>query len=197
MRQVLRHQIHLAGALHFEQLRFADQVIERERPMLAAHERNGTERTPVVAPLGDLEVAHMRQVAAEQAHAGMLHQRSAQQATRHEFRNQAVGLGSAQKYVDLGQRLLELRLVPLHHATDGKHRLTRAVVLQSCGGHDRFDRFRLGRIDEAAGIHHHHIGITQVGDLLTPMGDEIGEIPFGVYRVLITPEGDQSELEHA
>jgi hypothetical protein len=28
------------------------------------------------------------------------------------------------------------------------------------------------------------------------MSDEIGQVPLGVYRILIAPEGDQTELEH-
>ena len=91
MGQVLRHEIHLARALHLQQLRFFHQVVERERPVLAAHERNGAERTPVVAPFGDLEVAHVRQVAAEQAHPRVLHQRPAQQATLHQFGDEPIG----------------------------------------------------------------------------------------------------------
>jgi len=96
----------------------------------------------------------------------------------------------------LRQRFLELQLMPLHHAADGKHRLTLAVVFQARRGYDRFDRLGLGDVDEAAGADHHHIGLAQVGYLLAAVSDEISQIPLGVYRIFITPEGDQTEFQH-
>ena len=86
--------------------------------------------------------------------------------------------------------------MPLHHTTDGEYRLALAVILQPRGGHNRVNRLRLRRIDEAAGVHHHHVGLTQVGHLLAAMRNEVREIPLGIYRILIAPEGDQTKFEH-
>ena len=71
VREILRDEIDLARALRLEQLRLAHDLVERERAVLAAHERNRAERAAVIAPFADLEVAHVRQVAGEEAHAGM------------------------------------------------------------------------------------------------------------------------------
>ena len=64
--EVLRHEVDLARALHLEQLRLAHDLVERERAVPAAHERDGAEGAAVVAPLADLEVAHVRRVAGVQ-----------------------------------------------------------------------------------------------------------------------------------
>ena len=61
VREVLRDEIHLARALRLEQLRFAHDLVERERAVLAAHERNRAERAAVIAPFADLEIANVRE----------------------------------------------------------------------------------------------------------------------------------------
>ena len=61
VREILRDEVHLARALRLEQLRFAHDLVERERAMLAAHERDRAERAAVVAPLAHLQVADVRQ----------------------------------------------------------------------------------------------------------------------------------------
>ena len=61
MREILRDEIDLARALRLEQLRLANDLVERERAMLAAHERNRAERAAVVAAFADLEVADVRE----------------------------------------------------------------------------------------------------------------------------------------
>jgi len=87
--------------------------------------------------------------------------------------------------------------VALHHASDGEYRLALAIVLQACRFNDRLDGFGLGRIDEPAGVDHHHIGITQVLDRLRAMRDQVSQVPLGLYRILVAPEGDQTEFEHS
>ena len=138
VREILRDEIHLARALRLEQLRLAHHLVERERAMLAAHERNRAERAAVVAPFAHLEVADVRRVAGEEPHAGMDRRHVVDQAARLELGQQAVHLGGAEKQIDLGQRLLELALVALHHAPHRDDRLADAVVLHAA----RFDDAR-------------------------------------------------------
>ena len=52
-----------AARLELEELGLAYDVVQGERSMLAAHERDRAEGTPVVASLADLEVPHVQSVA--------------------------------------------------------------------------------------------------------------------------------------
>jgi hypothetical protein len=69
MGEILRHEVQLARTLRLEQLRLADDVGEGEGAMPAAHQGNGAEGAPVVAPFADLQIAHVRQLAREPPHA--------------------------------------------------------------------------------------------------------------------------------
>jgi hypothetical protein len=137
--QVLRNQVDLARPLHLQQLCLAHEVIKSERPMLSAHERNCTEGAAVVAPLAHLEVAHVRRLAGEYAHARVLEQRSSNQAALDHLRQQAVRLRRAEEHIDLGKRVDQLVLVPFDHAADREHCATRAIVLEPSGLEDRVD----------------------------------------------------------
>ena len=154
VRQVLRDEVDLARALQLEQLRLAHDVVERERAVLAAHQRDGAEGAAVVAALADLEVAHVRRVARVLAHAGMRVDRIADAArARASSGTSRSRLGRAEEEVHLGQRVLQLGLVALDHAAHRDHRAgTRRSSLQPAGLDDRVDRLLLGRVDEAAGV---------------------------------------------
>jgi hypothetical protein len=183
VREVLRHEVDLAGPLELEQLRLAHHVGRRERAVPPAHQRDRAERAPVVAPLAHLEVPHARQVAAEDPHARVRRERLGRQhAARGELRDEPVHLAGAEEQVDLGQRLGEFRLVPLHHAADRDQRLAGAVGLELPGLHDRVDRLLLGRVDEAARVHQDHLGLGHVARRGGPVGDELGEVALGVDR---------------
>jgi len=194
VREVLRHEVHLARPLHLQQLRLAHDVGGRERPVPAAHERDGAEGAAVVAPLAHLEVPHVRQLAGEQADAGMDRGRLADQAALHELRHEAVHLARAEEQVHLGERVRELALVTLDHAADRDHRLRPARLLQAPGFDDGVDALLLRGVDEAAGVHEDDVGVLgPVSGLGAPVG-ELREIPLGVDRILVTPEGDDGNL---
>ena len=196
MRQVLRHQIDLPRPLYFQQLRLAHQLVQREGTVLPAHERDRAKRTAVITSFTDLEIAHVRRIAAEYPDAWMLQQLAADQTAFDQLRQQAIRLGCPEKEIDLGQRVDQLGFVAFDHAADRKHRATGAVLLQSCRRKDGINRLLLRGVDEAAGVHHHHFGVAEVGDQLAPVRHEIGQVPLRIHRVLVAPEGDQSELEH-
>ena len=120
MREVLRDQVDLARALQLEELRLAHDVIERERAMPAAHERDRAERAAVVAAFADLEVADVRQVARVEPDAGM-HQRRrvVEQSARRDFADQPVGFAGAEEEVDFGEGLAEFVGVAFDHAAHG------------------------------------------------------------------------------
>ena len=56
MGEILSHEIELARSLKLQELRLAHDLVEGERSVLAAHERNCAEGTAVVASLADLHV---------------------------------------------------------------------------------------------------------------------------------------------
>ena len=74
----------------------------------------------------------------------------------------------AEHRVGLRQRLSELGAVPLGQAADGHHRLRTAVGLEVRGRQQGVDAVLLGRLDEAAGVHHHRVGVGGVRDQLEP-----------------------------
>jgi hypothetical protein len=92
VREVLRDEIDLARSLRLEQLRLAHDIVEAEGAMLSTHERDGAEGTAVVAAFADLEIPDVRQVAREQADAGMQRRRFVDQPSRLELREQPIDL---------------------------------------------------------------------------------------------------------
>src|SRR6185437_16478845 len=99
MREVLRDEVYLARALELEQLRLAHDFIERERAMLAAHERDRAERASVIAPLAHLEVSHVTEVAGVEPHAGVQRHRRVrvEHAALEQLGDEAVHLGGAEE----------------------------------------------------------------------------------------------------
>ena len=196
MREVLRDEVDLARALQLEQLRLAHDFVERERAVLAAHERDRAERAAVVAAFADLEVAHVRQVARVEAHARMRDERrlGIEHAAREQLGNEAVHLGRAEEEVDLGELARELGLVALDHASNGDDRLARAVGLAAPGVDDRVDRLLLRRVDEAAGVDDDHVGVIELGRELTAVIREQREIALAVDRVLVAAKRDEADL---
>ena len=162
--------------------------------MLAAHERNRAERAAVIAPLTDLEIAHVRQIAGEESNARMFQHRIARQhpAVR-KLLDQPVHLRRAEEEIDLGQRFLELALVSLDHAADGDDRRACAGRLVLTRLHQRVERLLLRRVDEAAGVHDDDFGVVQIGRELSAMIGELREIALGIDGVLVAAKRDQSD----
>ena len=73
MRQILRDEIQLARTLQLQQLRFAHQIVQRERAMFAAHERNRTKRAAVIAPFADFQIPHVCVTTTKHADTRMFH----------------------------------------------------------------------------------------------------------------------------
>ena len=192
--QVLRHEVDLARALHLEQLRLADDVVERERAVLAAHQRDGAERAAVVASFADLEVAHPGRVAGVEPHAGVQRLGVADQPARVQLADELVGLRRAEEEVHLGEGLLHLALVPFHHAPHRHQGLAGAVHLVAGRLDDGVERFLLGRVNEPAGVDDNQLGLVERLDGLAAMGAELGDVAFAVDGVLVAAEGDDGKF---
>jgi hypothetical protein len=59
---------------------------------------------------------------------------------------------------------------------------------------DGVQRLLYGRVDEAAGIHHHHIGILVGRRHLVTLGTELGEDALGIDQRLGAAEADETDL---
>src|SRR4029079_10706577 len=108
VREILRDEVHLARTLRLEKLCLAYQFIERERTVLAAHQRDRTEGAAVVAPLAHLQIANVRIVGGGEEQPGWDPRLVVDQSPCLEFGKQAVHLGRAEEEVDLRQRLDQL-----------------------------------------------------------------------------------------
>jgi len=85
----------------------------------------------------------------------------------------------------------ELVAMPLDHASDGHHGLRRSFRLHSPRFDNCIDRFALGRVDEAAGIHDDQLRGRRVGDPLGAVIEELREVALRVDGVLVAAEGDE------
>ena len=64
----------------------------------------------------------------------------------------------AQDAVHLRQLVQNVLLVPLGHAAGDQDLLDPALRLELRHGENVVDGLALGRVDKAAGVHHHHVG---------------------------------------
>src|SRR4029079_10292358 len=107
MREILGDEVELAHTLRLEELRLPHDVIERERAVFPAHQRDRAERASVVAPFADFEIANVAQPAGKESDTRM-HRRhliGAKQTALLELGDEAIDFGRTEKEVDFGQRL--------------------------------------------------------------------------------------------
>jgi hypothetical protein len=97
----LRDEIDLPRSLCLEQLRLAHDLVEAERPVAAAHERNRAEGAAVVAALADLEIPHVRQLTRKKANPGVHDGSVVNQSHRCELGDQTIDVRSAEEEIDL------------------------------------------------------------------------------------------------
>ena len=155
---------------------------------VAAQLRDDAERAAVVAAFGNLQI---RVVARRQAQA---------------FRRHQIDEGIVQRrhrLVHGGDHLLVLV-----RAGDGQHaRVRRAdarlLDAEAAGdddaavlGHrlaDGVEALLLGRVEEAAGVDHHHVGAGVVGRQLVALGAQLGDDALGVDQRLRAAERDDAD----
>ena len=132
MAEILGDEVDLPRSLRLERLRLSHQPLERLGAVLPPHQRDRAERARVVAPLGDLQVAHVGLVPEELPHTGVSGDRVVDQAPLGELGDEMMEVREAEEQVDLGDLALQLLLVALHQATDRHDRL-HALRLETCG----------------------------------------------------------------
>ena len=130
--------------------------------MFPPHQRDRTERTGVVATLGDLQISYVGILAKVLAYSRVIGDGIFDEASRREFGCELVEFTEVQKEIDLGNLRFEFLLVSLDQTSHGHHGLYRALPLEfACADHG-LDRFSFRRIDEAARVHEHDVGCLQL-----------------------------------
>ena len=148
----------------------------------------------MVAPLAHLEVANVGGVASEQSDARMNGGHIIDEPARLELGQQPVHFRGAEEQVHFRQRLLELALVPLHHAAHRDDGLAHAGRLVLAGLDDGVERFLLRRVDEPARVDHDHLGLREIVRVLGATIGELGEVPFAVDGILVAAQCDEAEF---
>ena len=114
-----------------------------------------------------------------------------------ELGDQPVHLRRAEKEIDFGERGEQFVLVALHHAADADDRLARSVFLESPRFDHRVDRLLLRRVDEAAGVHEHDVGLVEIARVRRAVVGELRDVALAVDGVLVAPERDDANLHGA
>ncbi len=188
-RGVLRHHQQFLDATAHQPLGFAQHFIDRTRDQIAAHRGNDAEAAPVIAAFGNLEIRVMarRQLDAVVRH--QIHERvvTRRQRGMHCLHDALVVLRAGYRQ-HLRVRLANLLRALAQAAGDddlavGVHRLA-----------DRVQRFGHCRIDEAAGVDHHHIGSVVAGHDVVALYAQLGEDAFGIDERLRAAKADEADF---
>jgi hypothetical protein len=190
---VLRDHQQLLHAGRDQALGLAHDLAELAAGQLAAHRGDDAEAALVVAALGNLQVRVMprRQLDALRRHQvqeRVVRRRQVLVHRRHHLlvalrpcglqhlrvlRADEIGFGRAQAAGDDDLAVL-------------RHRLA-----------DGVQRFMDGGIDEAAGVHHHEVGVLVGRRDLVTLDLELGQDALGIHQRLGTAEADEADLGRA
>ena len=195
-RSVLRdHQQFLHPTAHDQAFGLAQHVVDGAGNQVAAHRGDDAEAATVVAAFGNLEVGIVlrRQLDADVvlrcATRQQVHERivPGRQRPVHRAHHGAVVLRPADRQHVREPLANHLRALAETACDDDlavlRHRLA-----------DRVQRFGHRRVDEAAGVDHHHVGIVVAGHEVIALDAELGEDAFGVDQRLGAAETDETDL---
>ena len=186
---VLRdHQQFLHAAAH-QLLGFAQHLIHRARDQIAAHGRDDAEAAAVVAAFGDLQV-------------GVVLGRELDAVVRHQV-DERVVLGRQCGMHRAHHALIILRAGDGQHIRELLADLLRALA-QAAGdddlavfGHglaDGVQRFLHRRVDEAAGVDHHHVGLVVGRHDVVALHAQLGQDALGIDQRLGAAEADETDF---
>ncbi len=199
---ILGHQDQLANAIGGQLASLFDHPLDRLRHMLAAHIRDGTERTEPIASLGDLEVG---EVAGCDPQPGAvilgLHRRRAKdrallvQPAEDPFRDprDLLAAEDADDLVHLGELIEQDISLPLGQAAGDDDPFDLPCPLTAQQFLDDAARFLPGRIDEPAGIDDDQVGLLILGHKHEPVLRQQPEHPLGVDKILGAAEADERD----
>ncbi len=152
----------------------------------------------MVAALGDL---HVGEVARRGQHARRevvvevrLRRRGARLqplASRHDI----VELVGADDGIHFGEFLEDVAAVPLHQATRHDQAAGAAGFLVRGHLQDGIDGLLLGRVDEAAGVDHQHVGVAGMRRQLVAAGHQLAHHDFAIDEVFGTTQADETDFQ--
>ncbi len=191
---VLRnHQQFLHAGLD-QALGLVEHVAHRSADQVAAHRRDDAETAAVVAAFRNLQI-------------GVVARRELHALRRHQVQVGVVVLPGRRGLVH-GAHDLFVLLRPGHRQHAGVHVADHRFLHAHAACHDdlavlgqrladRFQRLRLGAVDEPAGIDHHHVGVIVVGRDLVALGAQLGQDAFGIDQRFRAAERHEPHARHA
>ena len=110
-------------------------------------------------------------------------------------RHQLVQITEAEKQVDLWNLFLQRRSIPLDQTAYRNHGFHVRTPLEAAGLDHCLDRFLFGGVDEATGIHQHHIGIFNLVNDCSTVTNQVTDQTLRVNGGLVAAEGDDAEFQ--
>src|ERR1051325_953585 len=104
---------------------------------------------------------------------------------------------SADEGVDLRHLCAQLLAIALDEATGDDEALGPSLGLQPRRFQNSVDRFLLGRLDEAAGIDDHRVGLSSIRRNLITGLLELAHHDLAVHQILRTAQTDKSDFHNA
>ncbi len=185
----------LEQARSFGDHRFKAPAAER-----AAILRDDAEAARVVAALGNLDVGEVarrgehprREVVIEVGNRG----RSAGTVFRAFAQcNDALELVGTHQRIHFRHLLADIAAVAFHQAA-GDNQLSRAAGFLVLGHlQNGVDGFLLGGVDEAAGVHHQHVGVAGMGRQLVAASHEGAHHDFAIDEIFGTAQTDKTDFQ--
>ncbi len=197
---ILSNQDQLPHAVCRELLGLGNDHLDRFGDMLAAHERDGTERTVAVAAFRNLEIGEVPGCDSEPGPVILgLDWRGPEEPTLlRKPAQQPVGdpdnffaTEDSHDVVDIGKPFEQCVFLAFCEATGDHDSLHVPQPLAIDHLLDDADRFPACAFDEPAGVHDHEVGRVGFGhDRIASLGEQ-SQHAFGVHEVFGTPQADK------
>src|SRR5690606_31680679 len=166
-------------------LGFAEHIAHRAANQLAAHGRDDAEAAAVVAAFGNLQVGVVTRGELDALRRHQIDEGIVVDVRRHHFVHRIDDLlvllrtGNGKH---AGVHVTDVVFGHAHAAGDDH------LAVLGDGFADGIQRFRLGTIDEAAGVDDHHVGVLVGGHDLVTLRTQLGQDAFGIDRCLGAPQ---------
>ena len=165
---------------------FGHQLIDRATDVLAAHQRNGTERAGTVAAFRDLQVCVVGQrgdLAFAEQFVLVVGIQPGQQGGHFQ---------GTKKGVHLRYFLLQCILVALRQTARDVQFLDLPGFFQGGMFHDALNALLFGQVNKAAGIDNHYVslGVFALVGYFIVIAPQLGDEIFTVHQVFGTTQGD-------
>ena len=107
----------------------------------------------------------------------------------------ALELVGADQGIHLGHLLADIPAIALHQASGHDQPLGAPDLLILGHLQDGIHGLLLGGVDEAARVHHQHVGLVRVRSQLVTLGHELAHHHFAIHEVFGAPQADESDFQ--